>query len=187
MITMNKLGTKTLETERLILRKFDISDALPMFKNWASNPNVTKYLTWQPYENPDGVREYIEYVIKQYDGTHFDWMIELKEISEPIGTIGVVSFDEKLNSAQIGYCLSEEYWRKGIMTEAFKRVIKFLFEEVSVNRIESTHDVNNPNSGKVMKKCGLLYEGTHRQAGISNQGIIDVSYYALLREDYLRR
>lgn len=181
---MNKLGTKTLETERLILRKFDINDAQAMFRNWASNPNVTKYLTWQPYKDVKGVREYIEFVINQYDGTHFDWMIELKEIKEPIGTIGVVKYDENINSAHIGYCLSEKYWRKGIMTEAFKRVIKFLFEEVGVNRIESTHDTDNPNSGKVMKKCGLQYEGTHRQAGINNRGVIDTAFYALLKEDY---
>ncbi|MCR5653562.1 MAG: GNAT family N-acetyltransferase [Ruminococcus sp.] len=181
---MNKLGTKTLETERLILRKFDTNDAQPMFRNWASNPNVTKYLTWQPYDNVDGVREYIEFVINQYDGAHFDWMIELKEINEPIGTIGVVKYDDSINSAHIGYCLSENYWHKGIMTEAFKRVIKFLFEEVGVNRIESTHDTNNPNSGMVMKKCGLQYEGTHRQAGFNNQGVIDTAFYAILKEDY---
>ena len=184
---MEKLGTKTLATERLILRKFNINDAEPMFRNWASNPNVTKYLTWQPYENIDGVREYIKFVINQYDGMHFDWMIELKEINEPIGTIGVVKYDESINSANIGYCLSEEYWRKGIMTEAFKRVIKFLFEEVGVNRIEATHDPDNPNSGKVMKKCGLVYEGTHRQAGLNNQGVIDTVFYAMLLEDYKRR
>ena len=171
----------------MILRKFDINDAEPMFRNWASDRNVTKYLTWQPYKDVDGVREYIKSVINRYDGMVFDWMIEFKESGEPIGTIGAVKYDEKLNSAHIGYCIGEAYWHKGITTEAFKRVIKYLFEEVGVNRIESSHDTDNPNSGKVMKKCGLLYEGTHRRAGINNQGIIDVAYYAMLKDEYLRR
>jgi ribosomal-protein-alanine N-acetyltransferase len=71
------------------------------------------------------------------------------------------------------------------MTEAFKRVIRFLFDEVGVNRITATHDPRNPHSGDVMRKCGLRYEGTSRQAGRNMQGICDVSRYAILKEDYL--
>ena len=70
------------------------------------------------------------------------------------------------------------------MTEAFREVIRFLFGEVGVNRIEARHDVNNPHSGDVMKKCGLKFEGTRRQGGKNNQGIVDLSVYAILREDY---
>ncbi|MBR1732019.1 MAG: GNAT family N-acetyltransferase [Ruminococcus sp.] len=182
-----KLETKTLETERLLLRKFETEDAEPMFKNWASNPNVTKHLTWQPYERVEDVREYIKFVINSYSENTCDWMIVQKELGEPIGTIGIVKYNENTKCAVIGYCLSEKYWHKGIMTEAFACIIKFLFEETDINRIESTHDPNNPNSGKVMKKCGLLYEGTHRKAGFSNQGIIDEAVYAILKEDYAKR
>ena len=65
-----------------------------------------------------------------------------------------------------------------------KELIRFFFEEISVNRIESHHDPRNPNSGKVMMKHGLKYEGTMRQSDINNQGIGDEAYYALLAEDY---
>lgn len=92
---------------------------------------------------------------------------------------------EDIEEIEVGYCLSDEYWHKGIMTEAFKRLIEFFFTEVEVNRIMAKHDVNNPNSGGVMKKCNLKYEGTHRQAGKNNTGICDISVYALLRFDYL--
>lgn len=70
------------------------------------------------------------------------------------------------------------------MTEAFKEVIRFLFEEVGVNRICATHDVNNPHSGDVMKKCGLKFEGILRDGGKNNQGIIDIATYAILKKDY---
>ncbi len=86
----------------------------------------------------------------------------------------------------IGYCLGDEYWHKGIMTEAFMRVIRFLFEEVDVNRIKSTHDVNNPNSGKVMLKCGLKYEGTLRKDEVNNTGVHDSAVYSILKEEYER-
>jgi len=70
------------------------------------------------------------------------------------------------------------------LTEALKRVIQYLFEEVGVNRIDSRHDPRNPHSGQVMAKCGMVYEGTHRQSDRNNQGICDAAWYAILKEDY---
>ena len=69
-------------------------------------------------------------------------------------------------------------------SEALARVIPFFFDVVKANRIESQHDPNNPNSGNVMRKCGLQYEGTLRQADFNNQGIVDAARYALLARDY---
>lgn len=68
--------------------------------------------------------------------------------------------------------------------EAFNAIIQFFFEEVGVNRIESQHDPNNPNSGKVMQKCGLRYEGTLRQADWSNKGVVDACMYSLLKSEW---
>ena len=92
--------------------------------------------------------------------------------------------DEEVGSAHIGYCIGRRWWNKGITSEAFSAVIKFLTEEVGVNRIESRHDTRNINSGKVMEKCGLKYEGTLRQSDINTQGICDAAWYSLLKEDY---
>ena len=69
-------------------------------------------------------------------------------------------------------------------SEAFRSIIPFFFDEVKANRIESRHDPNNPHSGDVMKKCGLKYEGTLRQADWNNQGIVDTCMYGLLREEW---
>lgn len=185
---MNHLGTVTLETDRLILRKTLENDYEPMFRNWANDERVTKYLTWPPYESAEQLKNtYHQYLLEsQKKSDYYDWKIVLKEIDEPIGSIGVVKLREDIGEAVIGYCLGFNWWHKGIMTEAFSRVIRFLFEEVGVNRISSTHDPNNPHSGDVMKKCGLLYEGTSRQSGLNMQGICDESFYAILREDYFK-
>ena len=59
----------------------------------------------------------------------------------------------------------------------------YLFDVVNVNRIESRHDMRNPNSGKVMQKCGMKYEGTLRSAERNNQGVCDVCYYGLLKSE----
>lgn len=181
---MTHQGTVTLETERLILRRFRIEDAEDMFRSWASSETVTKYLTWPPHASVEETRGYLQSVIDSYADNVYDWMIEWKETHEVIGTIGVVSMREDVASCEIGYCMSERFWGRGIMPEALKEVIRFLFEEVGMNRIEATHDVNNPKSGHVMEKCGLRYEGTHRQASRNNQGVCDTVCRAILREDY---
>ena len=95
-------------------------------------------------------------------------------------------FGEKTNKIHIGYCIGAQWWHQGVMSEALAAVMKFFFEQVKVNSIESMHDPNNPNSGKVMKKCGMLYEGTLRQADYSNKGIVDACVCGLLAQDYFK-
>ncbi|WP_066890030.1 GNAT family N-acetyltransferase [Clostridium nigeriense] len=93
-------------------------------------------------------------------------------------------FNENVESAHIYYCIGRAWWNKGIVSEAFYAVIKYLIEEVGVNRIEARHDTRNIYSGKVMEKCGLKFEGILREAGKNNIGICDEAWYGLLRKDY---
>ena len=176
-------GTVTIETPRLRLRRAEIQDADAMYKNWASDPEVTKYLTWPPHESPSVSEGIIAKWAAEYEKeAYYQWMIVLKEIDAPIGSLIAVS-DERTESAQIGYCIGKEWWHQGIMPEALGAVMDFLFDEVGFNRVEARHDPNNPNSGKVMSKCGMKYEGTLRQADRNNQGICDCSFYGLLASD----
>ena len=85
--------------------------------------------------------------------------------------------------AEIGYCIGRPWWNRGITSEALIAVINFMFDQVGANRVQAKHDVNNPHSGLVMKKCGMKYEGTLRSAAVNNQGVCDVSIYALLKSD----
>ncbi|MBQ8374044.1 MAG: GNAT family N-acetyltransferase [Clostridia bacterium] len=175
-------GTVQLETERLILRKFNANDISSMFHNWASNGNVTKYLTWPAHTSIDTTRSIVEEWVSRYSETDFyQWAIELKAIGQPIGSISVVRIKESVCECEIGYCIGEQWWKQGITTEAFRRVIKYLLEEVCVNRISAKHDTNNPYSGKVMLKCGLQYEGTLRKAGKNSNGICDLAVYATVK------
>lgn len=182
---MKHTGTQRLETERLILRRCKTDDAEEMYKNWASDSEVTKFLTWPPHESPEVSLGIIEDWIKHYsDNSYYQWVIILKENGdEPIGGISVVSMKEEISSVQIGYCIGKKWWHKGITSEALKAVMDYLFDVVGANRIESRHDPRNPNSGKVMKKCGMRYEGTLRSADWNNQGICDACYYALLKSE----
>lgn len=182
---MKNCGTQRIETDRLILRRYVIEDADAMYKNWASDSEVTKFLTWQPHSSVEVSRGIIENWLKEYsDDKYYQWAIVLKDNgNEPIGDISVVHMKEDISMVHIGYCLGRAWWRRGIMSEALKAVTDFMFDTVEVNRVESRHDPMNPNSGKVMQKCGMKYEGTLRSADRNNQGICDACYYALLRSE----
>ena len=156
---MKDLGTKRLETERLILRRFTLEDAEKMYENWAGDPEVTKFLTWPTHESAEISRQILKEWVAAYDNPEiYQWCIEEKESGEPVGSIAVVSRNEKAQSCEIGYCISRSRWHKGITTEALAEVMRYLFEEVGVLRLESRHDPKNPYSGEVMKKCGMKYE-----------------------------
>lgn len=185
---MNHCGTQQLKTPRLTLRKFCDQDVLPSFQNWCNDPRVTTYLTWQPHFSVAVTNQVFSDWIRRYsDPAFYQWAIVLDSINQCIGTISVVHCNEEINAVTIGYCIGSQWWHQGITSEAFAAVIDFLFQQVKVNRIESRHDVNNPNSGKVMQKCGLTYEGTLRQSDWNNQGVVDACYYGILSKDYFAK
>lgn len=184
---MEHKGTVCIETERLILRPFVLEDIEPAFRNWTSDQRVTEFLRWKAHQDSSVTENVLKEWIENYKcDSFYQWAIVLKETEEPIGTISVVSMDEKIGMVHIGYCIGSKWWNRGYTSEAFSSIIPFFFHELKVRRIESQHDPNNPNSGKVMAKCGLCYEGTLRKADWSNRGVVDACVYGILAEDYER-
>ncbi|MBO4903336.1 MAG: GNAT family N-acetyltransferase [Lachnospiraceae bacterium] len=181
---MNPAGTQTLETKRLILRRYTIDDAEDMYQNWASDPEVTRFLTWPAHADLEVTKHVLQDWIPRYEeGNYFNWAIELKETGAVIGNIAAVRLDEDVEAADVGYSMGKAYWNQGIMTEALRAVMDYLFDVVGLNRVSSYHDPDNPGSGRVMEKAGMLKEGVLRQAGRNNRGICDEVRYALLKSD----
>ena len=179
---MKHIGTKRYETERLILRPFTEDDAEKVFYGWASDDEVTKYLTWPTHKNVEASRGYIDYCLHLYDDpSQYQWGIEVKATHELIGNISVVRSSDDLESAELGWVLGRKYWGCGYMPEAASKVLEVLFDEVGMNCVYAEYDVNNPKSGRVMQKIGMKFEGVLRQAGRNNQGIVDCARYSILR------
>lgn len=183
---MEHQGTKRLESGRLLLRQFKEEDAPAMYENWAGDPEVTRFLMW-PTHTDIAVSQAVigDWVVRYPEADYYLWAIVLKENGDmPIGSIGVVEKQDAIQMVHIGYCIGRKWWKQGITSAALAMLIKYFFTEVKVNRIESRHDPRNPNSGKVMEKCGLRYEGTKREADWNNQGRCDAAIYAILAKDY---
>ena len=185
---MEHKGTVRLETERLILRRFSIGDAPDMYRNWARDQRVTRFLTWDPHPNIEATAEILTNWSEHYREPFFyHWAIVPKVLGEPIGSIGATAVHNNTDSLEVGYCIGHKWWHQGYTSEAFAELIRFWFNEVKVNRIEATHAAENVNSGKVMQKCGLKYEGKLRQYDRKNGGpLFDVCFYAILAEDYFK-
>ena len=181
---MNKTGTQTIETDRLVLRRFRSEDAEDMYENWASDPEVTRFLTWPTHSDVDVSKAVLaDWIPKYKDGGFFNWAMEYKDTGKVIGNISVVRLIESINAAEMGYCMSRAYWGQGLMPEALKAVMDYLFDVVGLNRVAACHDANNPKSGRVMDKAGMKLEGILRAAGKNNLGICDDVWHAMIRSD----
>lgn len=181
---MNHQGTKLLETKRLILRRFTLEDAEDMFLNWASDPDVTEFLTWPPHADVNVTKTLLTDWISRYsEPACYNWAIELKTIHKVIGNISAIKVNEKVESVDIGYCMGKTWWGKEIMPEALCAVIDYLFDEIKVNRIAACHDENNPKSGRVMEKAGMKQEGVWRAAVRNQHGICNLVWYSILKSD----
>lgn len=184
---MKNLGTVELGTERLVLRRFGLRDAGAVYRNWVSDAEVTRFLRWPAHEDVSVTEAVLRDWVEAYARPDFyQWAIVPKAVGEPIGTISAFDVDERIECAHIGYAIGRPFWRQGYTSEALREVIRFLFEDVGLNRIESQHDPNNPGSGAVMRRCGMVFEGVLRQADFSNQGVVDAAMYSLLRSEYVK-
>jgi ribosomal-protein-alanine N-acetyltransferase len=175
-------GTQELRTERLLLRKIVPEDAEAVFK-WMSDPEVARYECWTPHSFVGYSRGYIREVFGDYQSDRLYWWgIELD--GELVGSVCVVNVDDLDRRALLGYALRRDCWSKGYTTEAVKAVLRYMFLEVGLNRLEATHAVDNPASGSVLQKAGFVLEGRAKAYHHTNSGFQDNDLYGLTRDTY---
>jgi len=176
-----------LETERLILRRLTADDAEDIFA-YASDPEVTRYLIWEPHQSLADSRAFIAAAVGRYEaGIVAPWGIELKREKKIIGTCDYISLSVGHERAEIGYALSRTYWGQGLMSEAVRKIIAFGFEVKGFNRIQAVCETTNIASARVMEKVGMSFEGILRQYLIQRKTPRDVKMYAILRQDWMKR
>ncbi len=155
---LNHIGSVQLETIRLILRRYESTDADDMYKNWVTDPDVCRFWQWKPHKNIDETKTLIASWIEEYHKpNYYHWVIAYKETAQAIGYIYLADIDEAENSVSVHYALSKKYWNKGIMTEVCRCVIDFCFDNLGVKKVYSNHHVENPASGRVQMKSGMRY------------------------------
>ena len=172
----------TLETERFILRMWTKKDA-PDLYDYARDPDVGPHAGWKPHDSVNESKLIIENLFRQ----NMTWAIVDKDTGRVIGSIGLEpdKYRPEINSREMGYSLAKAHWKKGIMTEAARRVIRFAFDELKLEVLMIRTSETNIRSQRVIEKCGFTYEGTLRRAyRLYNNEIREVRCYSMLREEY---
>ena len=176
-----------LTTPRLVLRRLTMRDAADIY-HYSRDTEVARHVLWDAHRSISESRSYLRYMLRCYRNHEpASWGIEYVQTGEVIGTIGFMWIQSDNSAAEVGYSLSRDYWNRGIMTEALKAVIAHGFGSMSLNRIEAQHETTNPASGAVMRKCGMVHEGTLRQRLYNKGKYVDVELYAILKRDYAHR
>lgn len=169
-----------IETARLLLRPFVDEDAQDMFK-YASDEQNTRYMLWPAHTST----EVSLHAIREFCTGPGQWAISLRDEAEHrcIGSIGVRIYPDR-DTFDFGYIIHRDFWNQGYVTEATKAMIKLGFDELGAHRVEATCFSPNKASASVMKKCGLVYEGTSRESVLANGIHWDVDHYGMLKKEW---
>lgn len=172
-----------LETERLILRRFVETDGTDIYQNYASDPMVARYVTWNAHESAADSMLYAKCSHEGMFGA-YQWAIVLKETGRVIGSVGLVEADEAAHTGEFGYVIGRNWWNRGIVTEAMREMLRYLYLEQGFLLITGQHDVRNPASGRVMEKCGFHYVREEDFFIPGKQTDVRVKVYAQTAEEY---
>lgn len=181
---MRKFRAKTIITPRLKIRKPRMTDATDMFNNWASDPEVTKYLFWKPHASLDVTKMVLALWINLYSSKKsIDWIIVDKLSKQAIGAININVIDKKAKKGEVGFCLARKYWGQGIMTEALAYVLRHVFS-LGFKEIIGGHIRENIASAKVMIKNRMHYAYTEESQSTWDNSHIFIDYYTITYNDW---
>lgn len=176
-----------LSTERLLLRRIRITDAPDMYE-YSKDPEVTKYLLWDPHPNIEHTRNYVDYLQDRYrDGKYYDWAVVLKSSGKMIGTCGFSAISAEHRCAEVGYVLNPAFRGQGYAGEALSAVLEFAFRRMQLNRVEAKCVDENESSERVMQKVGMQFEGVARSALFIKGQFRNIKIYAILRDEYQKK
>lgn len=182
---LTNIGTKTIETERLVLRRFEYNDSDSMLKNWIADEKIQALYSEPVYSTKAEVNGLLEKYISSYEkDDYYRWAIIPKGSNECIGQIAYFLVDNKNHFAEIEYCIGSSYQRKGYATEATRAVMKYGFESINLHKIQICTKTINIPSKRVIEKCGFVYEGTLRDYFYMDGEYVGRLYFSMLRDEY---
>lgn len=178
-----KILITELQTERLKLKKMDVSNSSSLFKIW-SDPDVTKFMNINSFTDESQAIEMIEmFDLLSQENKAIRYSIFHVESNQIIGSCGYNSLDFENLKAEIGYEISKEYWGNGFASEAVLTLVNYAFHNLHFNRIEAKIEPDNKNSIKLVEKLNFQFEGTLRKSERSKDTFIDLNMYSKLVTD----
>ncbi len=176
---------KPIETERLLLRDIVETDRNAIHE-YASDPEVVRFMDWGP-NTENETEEFVKRSIssqKEKPRRNFTLAIALKDTNKLIGSCGIHVSNPENHEGWLGYCLNQNFWKKGYATETAQALIKFGFEKLGLHRLFATCDPQNSASAHVLEKAGMKREGHLREHKWSKGKWRDSYLYAILEQNW---
>lgn len=182
---LSHVGTQTIDTERLTLRRFRYTDDNDMLAYWVSDPKIQSLYSEPTYTTKEEVRELLEKYISSYERLdYYRWAVVEKESSICIGQIAIFLVDNNNHFCEIEYALGSKFHRKGYASEAVKSILDICFNTVNFHKVQVCHKEGNIASQGVIRKCHFTYEGTLRDFFYMDGKYVDRLYYSMLKNEY---
>lgn len=164
---------RVIESERLILRPLMVEDAGDVFE-WVSDPVVNRYMPYSLYQNVKQAEEWIALIPEEEN----EFAFCLKDTKKVIGS-GNVVYDTDRNGYELGYNLNRAFWGKGYATEAAKAMLKWAYDNLDAREFVAHHANANTASGRVLKKCGFVFECYGQFSRFDESETFDAFFYTL--------
>ena len=176
----------TLQTERLLLRPFALSDEAAVFA-LVSDPEIARFVRFEAHRTPAETRTFLEFVLEHYQrGNPFALAITLREGGTLIGSCGFVSQAPERKAAEIGYWIGKPYWGQGYAVEAARALIRFGFEQMGLERIEAKCFLANRAGQRVIERLAMKFEATDRSELIKGHHP-ELNMYGISTEEWRRK
>jgi ribosomal-protein-alanine N-acetyltransferase len=171
-----------VETERLLLRGWDLRDAEPLFE-YASDPEVSRYVSWDTHEHLSDTYGFLNGVVAQnYSLGELDYALCRGDSPDvPIGGVGLYWRGKDHGVMELGYVLRREHWGKGYVPEAGRALVIRAFESTNAMRIFAPIFAENARSRRVAEKIGMKLDGVLRSAAQWKGSRRDMAIYSILR------
>lgn len=173
-----------LQTARLRLRALRLSDIKDLLA-YATDHETALMGMWDPLRDHQDAHDDITRSQKAAsEGKIFPWAIEHRREGRMIGRIDLYDLKNGSARGEFGYALNRDYWGHGFATEAARRVMKFAFDSLRLNRVSAECLAINTGSIRVLEKCGFKQEGRRREYLMINGQYIDLLMYSVLRREW---
>ncbi|MCL2286265.1 MAG: GNAT family N-acetyltransferase [Firmicutes bacterium] len=170
--------TPVLETERILLRPATVQDAEVIYTNWASDPEVAKYMRWSVHGSVGETFAWLATVEANMANDNYDWLFVLKETGQAIGSGGIF-YNKTHGMYELGYCLMKKYWGQGLATEAAQAILKFGIDELNLTSFFACHAKENPASGRILERLGFVYKGDGTYSSFDDKRVFESREYFL--------
>ncbi len=187
---LRHLGTVTMETERLRLRRLREGDAAGLYAACGGDAEEGRYLAWNPCASMRATEDFVRMHVDAYesDPSVYAWAITLprERADEAIGMVRAFNVSDGVLACELGCMVGRHWWGHGIAGEAVSAVVDFLMGGAWFNRVQATTHVQNVAATHVLRRCGFLHEGALRQATHGLDGrLADLAVYAILQTDWI--